>query len=439
MSFPRRREHFWVKDMLINLPYGRNYLSVEVPATSQVLEVKSELPVLDAEIEIRKGLQFPIGTEPLADIIVRKKAKNASIVVSDHTRPVPNSIILPPILEELERSGISPKNITILIATGMHRPTTEAEQIELLGEKIHNNYQIIVHDHRDNSSLVKIEVTGRPVSLNKFYLGSDIKILTGFIEPHFMTGFSGGRKAICPGISGVETIQYFHGPVLLESPYATSGNLVNNPCHEFAIAVANQVGVDFIVNVTLDRQKKITGVFCGDLITAYLAGVKYCESYSTVELDEPVDIVITTNGGYPLDRDFYQTAKGLVGVLEIVREGGLILCASECSDGIGSAEFKRLLFAMQEPDKFLEMIKQPGYYCIDQWGVEELVKVLKKARVKLYSTGLTPEEIRRCHIDAIASIEEGIKQGIAEYGTNAKIAVVPDGPYTLTKTSKKKI
>jgi nickel-dependent lactate racemase len=248
-----------------------------------------------------------------------------------------------------------------------------------------------------------------------------------------MTGFSGGRKSICPGIVSIKTIRAHHSPKFLESPFSAPGILKRNPCHEEALEVTGMVGVDFIVNVTLDSEKRITGIFAGDLEEAHLEGVRFCEGQVCDYLEEPVDIVLTSAGGYPLDCNFYQTVKGLVGALDIVKAGGTIIIASSCIEGIGSLEFKKLLFGMKDINQFLEMINQDDYFTIDQWEVEELVKVLRKVRVRLYSTGLSNEDIINCHVQPIHSIEEGIEKTITEYGKNARIAVIPNGPYVLAR------
>lgn len=419
--------------MNLLLSYGKERLQVKVPEYSQVLTGKIVTPIPQPLETIRKSLSNPFGSPALTEIIRQKKPRTVCIVVSDHTRPVPNKLILPPILKVLTQAGIASQQITILLANGMHRETTATEKLELVGQEILDIYRVIDHHSRDKTSLSNFMINGTPVSVNRLYYESDLKIITGFIEPHFMAGFSGGRKAICPGISGIDTVQYFHSPRLLESPYASPGNLNQNPCHEFATAVAKRVEVDFMVNVTINREKQITDIFSGDLEQAYAAGVKSCEQQSLVLVKTPFDIVITTNGGYPLDRDLYQTVKGLVGALEIVKEGGTILCAAECRDGVGSADFRELLFAMQTPESFIRMITAPGYFQCDQWEVEELIKVLKKVKVQLYSTGLSVKEIKRSHLEPISSIETGLKRTLKQYQGNAAIAVIPDGPYVLTK------
>jgi len=419
--------------VIVTLPCGRGLLEASVPDNTRVVTIRNTPGIADPAGEIRRGLKNPIGTRPLPDIIRSKRPENVCVVISDHTRPVPNKTILPPLLDILENGGISPKNITILIATGMHRETTHEEKIELVGADILSRYAVIAHDS-ESDDLVHFDVHGIQATVNGFYCSAGLKILTGFIEPHYMAGFSGGRKAICPGISGVATVRYFHSPALLESPRANPGMLDGNPCHDFSSRVAECAGADFMVNVTLNAAKEITGVFCGDILKAHQAGIAFSEHEASVFCGEPADIVVTTNGGFPLDRDLYQTTKGLVSALDIVREDGLIICASECCDGLGSSPFKRLLSEMTTPEDFLAMISAPDYFHMDQWGVEELVKVLKKARIMLYSTGLTSDEICMCRCEPIKSIEEGIQKETARLGRSPTVTVIPDGPYIIAKS-----
>ncbi|MFH0796038.1 MAG: nickel-dependent lactate racemase [Candidatus Omnitrophota bacterium] len=423
--------------MVVTLPYGKGYLRANLPEKTRILEAGKGEVIDSPEAEIKRYLKTPIGSKPLAEIVRKKKPKDVCIVVSDHTRAVPNRIILPPLLEELKSVGLPSSAIKLLVATGMHRPTTLEEKLEILGGEIVENYPIEDHDAQDKGSLAKLEFEGEEFIINRSYLGAGLKILTGLIESHFMAGFSGGRKSICPGIAGMETIKYFHSPALLESPYAQSGTLKGNPCHIFALKMAAAAGVDFILNVTLNKEKRITGLFSGDFKKAHLSGVEHCLKENLVYVNRPFEIVVTTNGGYPLDRDLYQTVKGLVAAGEIVSEGGLIICAAECQDGMGSERFRRLLFEMKGPDEFLKRISQPGFFIPDQWEVEELVKVLKKVRVQLYSTGLNKEEIKKAHLEPIESIEGAVKEGLKEYGGKANVAVIPGGPYTIAKLKKR--
>lgn len=421
--------------MEVELSYGREGLKVVIPDKNivKIFKMKENLPLKAPSSIIQKSLLFPIGSRSLHTLASTRK--NACIVISDKTRPVPNKIILPPLLDVLEASGIKRKNIVILIATGAHLPPEGKDLLELVGKQIIEKYRVVSHNPWDKELNIFIGRTasGTPVIINRIYYYAELKILTGFIEPHFMTGFSGGRKSICPGISSIETIRVFHSPKFLESPLAAPGIIEGNPCHKEAMEIAHMAGVDFILNVTLNSKKEITGVFAGDIQKAYEAGIRFCRAQVTDYIEDMVDIVITTGGGYPLDCTLYQTVKGMVSAGRIVKQGGTIIIASMCSEGIGSPEFKKLLSEMQSPDEFLEMIQREDYFILDQWQVEELVKVLKKAKVKIYSEGLKgKEKMLSPHLHLVESIEESL----AEYGQKAKIAVIPDGPYVIAELKK---
>ncbi|MDD5675172.1 MAG: nickel-dependent lactate racemase, partial [Chitinivibrionales bacterium] len=332
--------------MKIKMDFGKQGLSADLKAADFTILELAEAPKLaDAARSIAEALKQPIGCAAFQSLARNKK--RACIVVSDKTRPVPNKIILPPLLEILDAEGVS---TTILIACGMHTPTTGCDLEEILGQSIIDRYTIINHDGGDVSALVNLGASshGVDVLVNRYYMEADLKILTGFIEPHFMAGFSGGRKAICPGIMGEQTMKFAHSPTVLESPNAMSGVLANNPVHAFFLEAAGMAGCDFIVNVTLNREKQITGVFCGNMEQAHAAGAAFCLQHSRATIKKAADIVITSNGGYPLDQDFYQTVKGMVSCLDVLKQGGTIIIASECCRGVGSDHFKKLLFEMTD-------------------------------------------------------------------------------------------
>lgn len=423
--------------MEVILPYGKDCVKVVLPDNAEVFEGKGLQPLDCPDEAVKRSFLKPIGSKPLAEIIKSKAGiENICIVVSDHTRAVPNQLILHPLLKEIQKAGIPSKRITVLIAAGMHRPTSRQEKIELLGEEIAGRYRLVDHNARNPEGLVRLKHKGKEFFVNRTYAESDLKILTGLIEPHFMAGFSGGRKSICPGIAGIETIKKFHGPAFLESPFANTGTLDKNPCHRFASEMAEAAGVDFICNVTVNREKKITGVFAGDVKKAHAAGIKHCRKESQFYAEKPFETVITGNGGYPLDRDLYQTVKGLVSAADIVVKGGEIICFAECVDGIGSENFRTLLFGMNNPDEFLNKISVPGFFVPDQWEVEELIKVLKKAKIKIYSGGLKDEEIRKAHMTPVKDIQGAIRDSLKKHGKRASVAAIPDGPYTMVKIKK---
>ncbi|MDD5687558.1 MAG: nickel-dependent lactate racemase [Elusimicrobia bacterium] len=421
----------------IKLSYGKKGLNVKIPKRNlySILKINNTKVIVNPEQEIIKKLKKPIGTKCFNELC--KNKKTCCIVVSDKTRAVPNEILLNPILDILDKNKI---RTIILIACGMHSPTEGKDLISILGKRIIKKYKIINHNGQNKNNLVFLFDANKniPVYINRAYAESDFKIITGLVEPHFMAGFSGGRKSICPGIVGIETMKYFHSPEMLESPFSKVGVLKNNPLNIFASKVAIKAGVDFMINVTLNQKKEITNVFCGDLDKAYEEEVKACEKQSSVFIDRPVDIVITSNGGYPLDRDFYQTVKGIVSALDIIKNGGTIIIASACLDGLGSPAFRKLLFGMRDINNFMKMISTAGFFNVDQWEVEELIKALRKVKkVKVYSDGLTNQEIKKSWCEPVKDINKSILETIKEYGNDSKVAVIPDGPYILAKLNKK--
>jgi nickel-dependent lactate racemase len=418
--------------MRVKLDYGRTGLEVELPEqTIGPLEIRTAEPIREPETAVWQALRQPIGTPPLAELA--RGRRNACVVVCDITRPVPNRILLPPILQTLEEAGIQRQNILILIATGLHRPNLGAELEEMLGAEIVSRYRIEnhygkrLHEH----SFLGYSPRGVPVYIDRRYVEADLKITTGLIEPHLMAGYSGGRKVICPGLAALETVKFWHGPDFLEHPRADCGIVDGNPVHEEATAIARLAGCDFIVNVCIDGQRRITWIAAGDMERAWQQGVQFCEQLVRVPVPEPVDVVVTTAAGYPLDTTWYQAIKGLTGALPIVKRGGTIILAASLSEGVGSPEFYRLILENPDIRRFKQRILGRDYFVLDQWQLEELAKVLERCRVKVVSDGLSAEVLRQCHVEPAASVEQAVAEALNEYGPNARLAVIPKGPYVL--------
>jgi nickel-dependent lactate racemase len=419
--------------MKLTLDYHKSGLDVDIPDKNlvAVLSMQPVAPLEDPVQTTWHTLESPVGSPSL--MALAQGRRDACVVVSDITRPVPHHIILPPILETLEQSGLPPSSITILVATGLHGPMSEMMLRETLTDAIVDRYPIINHMARKSEEQADLGFTstGIPIHVDRRYVESDLKILTGLIEAHFMAGYSGGRKLVAPGLVGTETIKYLHGPGILEHPKASAGILDGNPLHEAALEIARKAGADFIVNVSLDEQRRVTGIFSGELDQAHRAGVSHVEKMVQAYVDEPVDIVVTSSAGYPLDTTYYQAVKGMVGVLNILKEGGSIIIAAGCTDGVGSKEFEQLLRETTDIHAFIESIQRPGVFTIDQWEVEELVKALKKAQIYLYTDGLSDEDIRNYLVEPVPSVEAGIALALDRYGSEATIAAVPNGPYVM--------
>jgi nickel-dependent lactate racemase len=419
--------------MQITLDYGRTGLDVTLPDHSVVgpLAIKDVPPLENPEAVLEAALKNPIGTPPLSEIA--KGKKTACIVICDITRPVPNKLILPPVLKTLEESGVPRSGICILIATGLHRPNEGAELIEMVGEEIARNYRIENHHGKETSEHTYLGTTemGVPIWIDTHYVTAELKITIGLIEPHLMAGYSGGRKLICPGIAGLETVKVWHGPKFLEHPNADCGITHGNPVHEENTRIALIAGCDFIVNVCIDGKRRITWLGAGHMIEAWETGVRFVEHVVKVGVPERMDVVVTSCAGYPLDTTWYQAVKGLTGALPIVKKGGTIILAASLSEGLGSPEFQHLMKDNPDLKIFKQRIMGSDYFVMDQWQLEELAKVIEHCKVKVVTDGLSPETLRECYVEPASSVEEAVAASLQEYGPKAKVAVIPKGPYVL--------
>ena len=423
--------------MRVHLEYGRDGMAVQLPDDRVVrtLAYKDAEPLADPAAELQSALQHPLASQPL-DIVARGR-RDACIVICDITRPVPNRLMLPPLLDTLHRCGIASERVLILVATGLHRPSKPAELVEMVGPEIAAQYRIEDHHGQilEEHTHLGESPRGVPIWIDSRYLEADLKITTGLIEPHLMAGFSGGRKLICPGIAALETVKVWHGPDFLEHPKADCGILEGNPVHEENTWIARRAGCDFIVNVVMDDQRRPLKFVAGDMEAAFLAGVDFVREIVTDTVDEPVDVVVTSSAGYPLDTTFYQAIKGLTGALPIVKEGGTIVLAASMSEGIGSPQFRQLFEDHATLEGFVERILGRDYFMLDQWQLEELAKVRRKARVKVVTDGLAPETVDRLFVESAPSVEQAVAESLAEYGPEARMAVIPKGPYVLAQVT----
>jgi len=426
--------------MELRLDYGRSGLTIQLPKSLRlsVVEPSQGLPLADPAGAVAHAVAHPIGACPLAE--VARGRRDAVVVISDKTRPVPNAIVLPPILRTLEAAGIARERIEILVATGLHRANTPAELVEMTNAEIVARYRIRNHVARNADEHLHLGRTtrGTEIWLDRGFLAADLKVVTGLIEPHLMAGYSGGRKGVAPGLAGVETMRSAHGPVMLEDNVGP-GIVDGNPFHEDLLEIARLARVDFLVDVSIDRARSLTGVFAGDIEQAHTAGMQAVERVVRVDLDAPADIVITSAGGYPLDDTFYQAIKGLTGALNIVRRGGTIILAAALTEGIGSADFQALLRTTHGNDDFMARITSPGFFRIDQWMVQHLCQVLRKAAVVVVTAGLTPETVHGLLVTPAATVEDALSRALARYGSAAHVAVLPQGPYVLATVRGRKL
>lgn len=424
--------------MRVRFDYGTVGLEAELPERTRVLESPRREPLADPVTAVVRGLESPIGAAPLSRIA--RGRRSAVVVIADKTRPVPNGVVLPPILETIERAGIPRERIEILVGTGLHRANTAAELVAMTSPEIVAGWRFRNHVARSAAEHRHLGRTARgtEIWLDTGYLDADLKIVTGLVEPHLMAGFSGGRKGICPALAGVETMRNLHGPWMLER-HIGPGIVDGNPFHEDLLEIARRAGWDFLVNVAIDRERRTTGVFAGDLEAAHAAAIAAVEREVRVDLDAPADVVVTSGGGAPLDGTLYQSIKGLVGALNVVRRGGTIVLAAEIGEGIGSAEFASLLETMRPGREFMARIESNGFFVVDQWMAQHLDQVLRKARVAIVSSGLDASAVAHLPIDLHATVEDAVAAAIARAGGAATIAAIPEGPYVLGTVRGRKL
>ena len=382
--------------------------------------------------EVKRSLNEPIGKERLSDLAAGKES--ILLIVSDYTRAVPNEKIIPPIIDELEKAGCKREDIAALVANGLHKPISKNELAQFYGSDLFGEIEFVNHDAEDENQLIKLGKTSfkTEVSVNRLIVESDLVIATGLIEPHFFAGYSGGRKSILPGVSGIESICQNHSFRMINHPLARSGVLNGNPIHEDMIEASRMAGLDYILNVIVDRCGRVARAFAGDPIEAHRCGVSFLDDRVKVEVASKADIVITSNGGYPLDRDLYQAVKGMSTAEAIVKNGGTIIILSECIDGIGRGHetFYELIAEAKSPDDALERIKREEPIK-DQWQAQVLARILKTANVIVVTRNIKHSIIEDMHMTPASSIDEAVKMALRNAGSNGKIIAVPDGPYVI--------
>jgi len=420
--------------------FGKNGLSLELPEgfRYQVLEARSAVPLADAPSAIEDALDSPIASPPLQELAAGKKS--AAISVCDITRPAPNREILPPLLARLEAAGIPRERITILIATGLHRPATEAEISEICGEQVAAKHRVVSHRARQlgEHRYLGTTASGTPVFIDERFVSADLHITLGFIEPHLMLGYSGGRKLVAPGLAGEATIKVLHSPKFMRDALAVEGSIEDNPLHRELLEIAHMARHDFLVDAALARgngRRPIAAVFAGEPMAAHRQGVKFVSQVMLETLDEPADAVITTSAGYPLDLTFYQAVKGITAASHIVKPGGRILLLAECTEGVGGAEFAELLANHPSDRVFMEEIAEAAVV-VDQWQLEKLALVTAKAEVLFYVPGLPRQYYASLWGKAYDTPQAAISALTSSLPRGAHIAVIPEGPYVLAQVGQ---
>ena len=421
--------------MQVELSYGRGMLPVSIPDGVTVHTIrKPVMPVLpDPAAAVRGALATPTHARPLAAEAQGKRS--ACILICDITRPVPNGLLLQPIVRELMAGGIDAKHITILVATGLHRPNLGAELEELIGDPwVLSTVAVENHFARDDAAHVDLGRTphGTVVKLDRRFAEADLKIVTGLVEPHFMAGYSGGRKVIAPGIAHRDTITTFHSHRFMADPNADNCVLAGNPLHREQLAIVEMLGPVLAVNTVLDEHRRLSFVNYGEVVASHLDAVAFARGFSVVPVPRRFSTVVTSAAGYPLDKTYYQTVKGMVGPMDILEPGGDLVIASACSEGMGSEEFvaaqKRLIGL--GIDGFIRAIAAKTHADIDEWQTQMQIKPMRVARIHLYSDGLAAADHCLTGVATIASVTEAISRSVAASGDN-HIAVIPEGPYVV--------
>lgn len=420
--------------MQVDLAFGRGTLPVNVPDRAEVSVIrKAPRPKLGADA-IARALAAPIGSPPLAELV--RGRSSACILICDITRPVPNHLFLRPMIELMLAAGIPRERITILIATGLHRPNVGDELAEVVGDPwVLENIRVENHFARndaDHADLGVTETRGTPIKIDRRFVDADLRIATGLVEPHFMAGYSGGRKVIAPGIMHADTIRTFHSARFMEDPSAASCILEGNPLHEEQLLIVRRLGESYALNTVIDEDRDLVYASFGETIASHLAAVRFAQDWTSVTLPRRFKTVVTSAAGFPLDKTFYQTVKGMVTPLDIVEPGGTLIVASECSEGIGSAEFRASQARLVElgPDAFLQSILTKRFADVDEWQTEMQLKSLRVANVQLFAPGLTPADRALTGVAAIESVDAAIRASIAQHG-DAAVAVIPEGPYVI--------
>ena len=414
----------------VDLAYGSAALSVELPSrATTVITPRHRMPATDPMATLRAAIEAPVAGPPLRAIA--RPGQRVAISVCDVTRPQPRVPMLGAIMEALD-GIIRPEDVVVLIATGTHRASSPDERRAMLGDDVLAHWRVEDHDARDDGSLVDLGMVGDvPVFLAREWVDADVRITTGFVEPHFFAGFSGGPKMVAPGLAGLATTLELHNARRIGDPRATWGICEGNPVHDSVRAVAAATGVDFALDVLLDDDKRITQAFAGDVLAMHAAAREVARREAMQAVDAPFDIVITTNSGYPLDQNLYQAVKGMSAAAEVVRPGGTIICAAECRDGLPDhGSYGKLLRQARSPADILQRIAASPVTIPDQWQVQIQARIQTKATVLLRTDGLSDDEVRAAHLEPISDIGTAVRS-ILDERPDARICVLPEGPQTI--------
>jgi nickel-dependent lactate racemase len=418
--------------MRVDLAYGSGRLPVELPEGGTTVIVPSyPAAAADDRAEVVAAMRHPVAGPPLRDVVPR--GASVAISVCDGTRPQPRRVVLPAVLEELEEITPS-ENIVILVATGTHRGNTESELRDMLGVDVIESVRVVNHDARSDASLTWIGRLGSdvPVWLNREWVEADVRITTGFVEPHFFAGFSGGPKMVAPGLAGLETVLTLHDAARIGHPQARWGVTEGNPVHDDVRAIAAATGVDFALDVILDGDKRIVRAFGGELLAMHAHACRAAKRIAMQRVPERFDVVVTTNSGFPLDQNLYQAVKGMSAAGQVAKPGGLIVCAAECRDGFPShGSYLTELRSAGSPRELLTAIEARRETVPDQWQVQIQAGLQTRFRVVMHTSYLSDEQLRTAHLEQTHDISGTVAEVLEGAGPGARACVLPEGPQTI--------
>ncbi len=421
--------------MEVELRYGRGNLAVRLPDDLEVTVVrKPEMPVADAPAEmVERAFGHPVAARPLEE--EARGRRSACILICDVTRPVPNGLVLPPLVRGLLAGGIDASRITVLVATGLHRPNLGAELEELVGDRwVLSAVRVENHDARDDAAHVDLGQTqrGTPVKLDRRFVEAELKVVAGLVEPHFMAGFSGGRKVIAPGVAHRDTITTFHAFRFMAHPRAENCVLEGNPLHEEQLAIAGLLGRILAVNAVIDERRRPAFVNYGELAASHAEAVAFAERFALVPVPQRFRTVVTSAAGHPLDRTYYQTVKGMVAPMDILEPGADLVVASECAEGLGSPEYREAQRRLAElgPEGFLRDIAAKRFADVDEWQTQMQLRPMRHARIHLFSGALPPADRPLTGVNCVESVEAAVMESVRRSG-DRRVAAIPEGPYVV--------
>jgi len=423
------RENFWVD---VRLAYGETGLVVGFPEDRTTIITSRYVPAPDDQVSLlRSALEEPVAGPRLGELLT--PGQTVAISVCDITRPQPRQLLLPLLLDELEQS-VDLDDVVILIATGTHRPNDDEELEVMLGPSVLARTRVVSHDARDERQLAWCGTLGHgvPVWLNRQWVEADVRVTTGFVEPHFFAGFSGGPKMVAPGLAGLGTVLTLHNSIRIGHPKARWGVTQGNPIHDDIRAIAAATGVTFDIDILLNQEQKVIAAFSGELFAAHAAACAAAKELAMVPLRDRFPVVVTSNAGYPLDQNLYQCVKGMSAAAQVVKPGGLIVCAAECRDGFPDhGEYRALLESEPTPEALLAAISRRVGTVPDQWQVQIQAGIQRLVDVTMHTTYLSDADLKRVHLSQTANIEDTVAQALVTYGENARVCVLPEGPLSI--------